>query len=536
MRSLAVIVLSALALFPAHALAKRETPVEQAKRTRTLLLGNGAEPRDLDPHVVNAFTDYNILVALFEGLTVLDEATSRPLPGVAEHWDISNDGLVYTFHLRADATWSNGDPVTAEDFVFSIERILSPELASQYAYLLFPLKGAEEYATAKTTDFSMVGARAIGPKTLQLTLAQPTPYLLSLTAHQAWFPVHKPTLLKFGKAHERGTRWTLPANFVGNGPFVLDVWEPEKRIVVKANPRHREGAESRIEQVVFFPYSDTAAEERAFRTGQLHATYGIPTSRIGHYRSQNPSPLRIEPLLETNFFRFNVTRPPFNDIRVRRALGMALDRETITRTVLQGTRLPAFSFVPPNTAGYQPTARAITDFETARRLLAEAGFPGGKGFPRVELQYCVQIIDPKVVEAIQEIWRRELGIEVALVSQEFRVHIDNQHSLSFQLSASRWIGDYDDPSTFTDLMLSQSGNNDSGWKNPTYDRLVAEAAQAREESSRHALLQKAEQLLIDEAPVTPLYFGTRTYLIRPEIRGWVPTLLGIHRYQKLSLE
>ena len=536
MRLSFVALLTACALLTSETFAKRETPAEAGLRTHTLLLGNGAEPRDLDPHVVIAYTDYNILVALFEGLTVLDEATSRPLPGMAEHWDISKDGLVYTFHLRTDAKWSNGDPVTAEDFVFSMERILTPEFASEYAYMLAPIKGAEDYTAGKIKAFAEVGVRALDPRTLQITLARPTPYLLSLAAHQSWFPVHKPTILKFGQAHQRGTAWTKPANIVSNGPFTLATWEPDQRIVVKKNPQHHDAAQNKIEEVVFFPIGDPAVEERNFRTGQLHATYSIPVSRVGAYRNQSPSPLRIEALLETNYFRFNVTKPPFNDPRIRRALSLAIDRAAIVRAVMQDTRLPAATLVPPNTAGYNSAARIATDFAASRQLLADAGFAGGKGFPKIEIQYSTPVIDPRVVEAIQEMWRRELGIEVALAPLEYRVHIDNQHILAFQISASRWIGDYNDPSTFTDLMTSQSGNNDTGWKSPAYDQLVESAARERDEAKRYALLQKAETLLLDDAPIAPIFFGTRTYLIRPEVKGWVPTLLGLHRYQTLSLE
>ena len=531
-----VALIAIAALSATDAFAKRETPVEQGLRTHTLLLGNGAEPRDLDPHIVIAYTDYNILIALFEGLTVLDEATSRPLPGMAERWDISSDSLVYTFHLRPDAKWSNGAPVTADDFVFSMERILSPELASEYAYMLAPIKGAEDYTAGKIKNFADVGVHALDPHTLQLTLARPTPYLLSLAAHQSWFPVPKATILKFGTAHQRSTAWTRPENFVGNGPFVLESWAPDERIVVKKNPLHHDAATNHLDQVVFFPIGDPSVEERNFRTGQLHLTYGIPVNRVATYRTQTPSPLRVEALLETNYFRFNVTKAPFDDVRVRRALSLAIDRATIVRTVLQDTRLPAYSLVPPNTAGYNSTGRAGTDFEAARQLLAAAGFPGGKGFPKVELQYSSPVIDPKIAEAVQEMWRRELGIDVALAQLEYRVQIDNQHVLAFQISASRWIGDYNDPSTFTDLMISQSGNNDTGWKNPGYDKLVEAAGRERDESKRYALLQQAEKLLLDEAPIAPIFFGTRTYLIRPEVKGWVPTLLGIHRYQTLSLE
>ena len=534
--SLLAVFTTSLFLLTTDAFAKRETPVEQGLRTHTLLIGNGAEPRDLDPHIVIAYTDYNILVALFEGLTVLDEATSRPLPGMAEHWDISNDGLVYTFHLRADAKWSNGDPVTAGDFVFSMERILSPGLASEYANMLAPIKGAEDYNAGKIKDFAEVGVHALDALTLQITLGRPTPYLLSLAAHQSWFPVHPATLLKFDAVHRRGTAWTKPSNIVTNGPFTLETWAPDERIVVKKNPHHHDAAQNHIEQVVFAPIGDPAVEERNFRTGQLHATYSLPVNRVENYRAQSPSPLRVEALLETNYFRFNVTQPPFNDPRVRRALSLAIDRALLVKSVLHDTRLPAYSFIPPNTAGYNSTGRAETDFAAARQLLAEAGFPDGHGFPKVEIQFSPPVIDPKAVEAIQEMWRRELKIDVTIAQLEYRVQIDNQHLLAFQISASRWIGDYNDPSTFTDLMTSQSGNNDTGWKNPTYDKLVDSAGRERDESKRYALLQQAEKLLLDEAPVAPLFFGTRTYLIRPEVKGWVPTLLGIHRYQTLSLE
>lgn len=516
--------------------AKRETPVDLASRTQTLLLGNGAEPRNLDPQVVNAYTDYNILIALFEGLTVFDEATSLPVPGVAESWDVSTDGLVYTFHLRPDAKWSNGDPVTADDFVFSFERILSPELASEYAYMLSPIRGAEDYTAGKLKDFARVGVRALDPRTLEISLARPTPYLLSLAAHQAWFPVPKNTVLKFGKIHDRSTAWTRPGNFVGNGAFVLEAWEPDQRIVVKKNPLYYGAALNKIAQVVFLPIGDPSVEERNFRTGQLHATYGLPVNRVPFYANQSPSPLRVDPLLETSYVRFNVTRPPFDNPRVRRAFSLAVDRGRIARKVTQGTRLEASSFVPPGTAGFVSTARVETDCDAARKLLADAGYPGGKGFPRVEIQYSTPIVDPRVVEAIQEMWRKELGVDVVLAPLEFRVQIDNQHQLAFQASVSRWVGDYNDPATFLDLMTSQSGNNDTGWKNSVYDALVETASGERDPAKRYALLQKAEQILLDEAPVSPLFFGTRTYLLRPEVKGWVPNILGIHRYQTLRLD
>jgi oligopeptide transport system substrate-binding protein len=515
---------------------KRETPVEAARRTRTLLLGNGAEPRDLDPHIITAFTDYNIIVALFEGLTVLDEATSQPAPGAAERWDISPDGLVYTFHLRREARWSNGDPVTANDFVFSIERALSPKLAAEYAYMLAPLRGAEDYTAGKLTDFTQVGAKALDAHTLQLTLTQPTPYLLALAASPSWNPVHEASLRRHGDIYARGTGWTRPGSLVVNGAFTLEEWSPDQRIVVKKNPHHHSAATNQLERVIFFPVADIGADERAFRSGQVHITYDVLPDRLDAWRRDAPDRLRVDPFLETLFLRFNTTRPPLDNKRVRQALARAIDREAITRTVLRGSRVPAHSLVPPNTAGYNSTASIPSDFEAARRLLAEAGYPGGKGLPRIEIQMNVDPINASVFEALQQMWRRELGVDAVLSQLEYRVYLDNQNTLSYGASRSRWIGDYNDPSTFTDLFIGSGGNNDTGWASPDYDRLVARAAGEQDTTRRFALLQQAEALLLEDAVIAPIFYGTRTYLLHPDVKGWRPSLLGIHLYQKLRIE
>lgn len=514
---------------------KRETPVEAALRTKTLLLGNGAEPADLDPHIAVAYTDYNILVALFEGLTVIDEASSKPLPGAAARWDISADGLVYTFHLRPDAVWSNGDPVTAQDFVFSIERILNPKLASDYAYMLDVLAGAADYTAGKLTDFSQVGAKALDDRTLQLTLARPTPYLLSLTAHQAWFPVHRASVLKAGAPHARGTGWTQPGALVSNGPFTLVEWKPDQHILVVKNPRHHDAATNQIEAVKFFPVADPGVDERAFRAGQVHITYDVLPDRLDAWRREDPAKLRVDPFLETFYIRFNTTKPPFDDVRVRRALSLAIDREAIAGPVMRGSRTPAYSLVPPDTAGYTSTTAVRTDFAEAKKLLAEAGYLGGKGFPKFEVKMNADPVNTKVFEAIQQMWRKELGIDCTLSSEDFRVYLTTMQTLAFDALRSRWVGDFNDPATFTDLFTSTSGNNNTGWKNPAYDRLIAAASRELDTGKRFDLLRQAEAIVLDEVPATPVFYGTRTYLIHPDVKGWVPALLGVHRYQTLHL-
>ncbi len=530
--------LAALTLLLALPLAgcrPRETPVESARLSRTLLVGNGAEPSDLDPHVAVAFTDSTLLVALFEGLTVIDEATSKPLPGAAASWDISADGLTYTFHLRPDGVWSNGDPVTAQDFVFSIERILSPKLASDYAYMLDVLAGAADYTAGKLSDFEKVGAKALDARTLQLTLVRPTPYLLSLTAHQAWYPVHPTSVRRHGDIHARGTGWTRPGALVGNGPFVLAEWRPDQHILVNKNPRYHGAAQNQIEAVKFFPVADPGVDERAFRAGQLHVTYDVLPDRLDAWRREAPGQLRVDPFLEVFYVRFNTTRAPFDDVRVRRALSLAIDRDAIAGPVMRGSRAPARSFVPPNTAGYTSTAAVPTDYPAARKLLAEAGFPGGKGFPKIEIKMNADPVNTKVFEAIQQMWRKELGIDSTLSSMDFRVYIDTMQTLAFDVLRSRWVGDFNDPATFTDLFTSTSGNNNTGWKNPAYDRVVAAAALEQETSRRFELLRQAELILVEETPATPVFFGARTYLIHPDVRGWEPALLGIHRYQTIRL-
>ena len=528
-------------LLSTSACSRRQTAADSARADQTLLLGNGAEPGDLDPHLATAFTEFNIILALGEGLTAIDETSGLPVPATAASWDVSADGLRYTFHLRPDAKWSDGTAVTAADFVFSYERILRPALASEYAYMLFPIRGAESFNAGTSTDFATVGVTAPDARTLVVELASPTPYLLGLAAHQAWFPVHPPTILKFGKIDQRGTTWTRPENHIGNGAYRLATWVPNDRIEVVRQPHHYSVSApgydpaSSIQRVLFFPTDNIPADESAYRAGQRHVTYDLLPDRIATYRAQSPSPLHIDPLLETLYLRFNVTRPPLGDVRVRRALSLAVDREAIAASVLQGSRVPAYHFTPPGTGGYTATARQSHDPAAARALLAEAGFPGGKDFPRLEVLMNTDAINSRVLEAIQAMWKRELGIDVALVSQDFRVYLDAMKGLRYDIARARWIGDYNDPNTYLDMFLTGGGNNQTGWSSATYDALIAEAARTRSPAARFDLFQQAESVLLDEAPIAPVVFGARVHLVHPDVQNWHGSLLGVRRYQTLRI-
>lgn len=514
----------------------RETPVEAGTRSGTLHLAISAEPRDLDPHILVAYNDMIISLALFEGLTAIDEKTSQPIAAAAERWETSDDGLTWTFHLRPDLKWSDGAPLTAEDFVFSLRRVLSPKLASEYAYVLFSIVGAEEFNAGKLTDPARLGVKAPDARTLVLTLVQANPALPAILSLPAAFPVPRRVIEKQGGVDDRANRWTRPEFLVGNGPLRPTEWTPNRRIVTVRNEHYRDAAGMKLNSVVFYPYENAVAQEAAFRSGQLHLTNEVPLSKIAAYRKGDQAArLRLDRFLETAFLRFNTERAPLNDRRVRQALGRAIDRVALVENVTLAGQQAARSLTPPDTAGYTARAAMADDPEGARRLLAEAGFPGGKGFPKLEIMTFTNELNQRLLEAIQQMWRKELGIEVTLALKEQRVWLDDERQKNYAISAARWIGDYVDPSTFLEVFLSNSGNNATGWAQPEYDRLVRAGGAEIRAGQREALYQQAEAILLDEAPIAPIYHGTRSFLIHPAVVGWEPSLLGFHRYQTISL-
>ncbi|HVU26008.1 MAG TPA: peptide ABC transporter substrate-binding protein [Opitutus sp.] len=516
--------------------ARRESPAAEGRRTRTLLIGNQNEPATLDPQLVDAYTDDIILAALFEGLTVIDERTSKPLPGVAERWDVTPDGLTYTFHLRADARWSNGDPVTAGDFAFSFQRILTPAFGANYSYMLWPIKNAEAFNKGKIPDFSAVGIQVLDDHTLRLHLERPTPYLPALATHNTWMPVHRANLEKYGRIDDRANPWSLPGHLVSNGAFTLSEWSPNARVVVTKNPDYWDAAHTWLNRVIFFPTENADTEERNYRAGQLHITYDVPKSKIPAYRAQSPSPLRVDPLFNLIYLNFNVTKPPFTDARVRRAFALAVDRETLSHDVLFGAYAPAHSIVPPDCGGYTSRAGVPTDYDEARRLLAEAGFPGGKGFPTIPVQVLNDEAEPRIMETLQAAWQRELGIRITIEPYEQKTWLQNQRTLSHTLGVLGWTADFADPITFLDLFRSGNGNNWTGWADPAYDALLDRAANTADPQARFEIFQKAEAYILQAAPVAPLFYHTRTYLMKPYVQGWPPSPIGLHRFQLVHFD
>jgi oligopeptide transport system substrate-binding protein len=350
---------------------------------------------------------------------------------------------------------------------------------------------------------------------LEITLASPTPYFLSLLSHYSWFPIHLPTIQKYGPAFERGSRWTRPGRFVGNGPFTLEVG---------------------LNAIVFHTIDSNDVEERAFRSGQLHVTDSIPVNRLDLYRREHPELLRVDPYLGTYFFRVNVTRPASNNRLVGRALAMAIDRQAIVENVWRGGQLPAGCFTPPNTAGYTCETSIPYDPNGARKLLVDAGYPDARGLPPIEILFNSSENHKLTAEAIQQMWRKELNVNAGLVNQEEKVYFDSRRQMNYQIIRSTWIGDYNDPNSFLNIWTTGGGNNQTGWSNADYDRLISEAEKTADQTARHAAFQKAEAILLDDAPILPVYFYTHAFLIHPSVKGWFPTILDHHPYKYVRLE
>jgi len=476
--------------------AKRESnPSAQILR-----ISQRNEPATLDPQLATLPDEFFIIRALSEGLLVPNPAGGAPLPGVAERWEASADGLSWTFHLRANSRWSNGDPVTAADFVSAIGRVRNPATPAPKA----PLFAALQQATAPDA------------RTLVLHLKQVTPDLPSLAASGPWIPVHLATVAKHGPA------WTRPGNFVGNGPFTLAEWSPNQRLIVRKNPNYWDAAAVQLDEIQFLAFDNGDTEERAFRAGQVDVTMGVPVAKLDSYQAASPAVLHTVPLHETRYLALNTARPPLNDVRVRRALSLALDRRILADKVLKGGQRPAYTLVPAGLGGYTPAPAVTEDRDEARRLLAAAGFPGGKNFPKLELSTWGA--STTVLEAIQQAWRAELGVEIGLLQREARTHLAALAAGDYDLGFATAIPDYDSAGDVLSRLVSGQAENYPHWSNATYDRLV----------SAHRL-QDAEKLLLDEMPVIPLYFNAKNFLLRPAVHGWREDALWTRYYKNVSL-
>lgn len=519
------------------ACGRGESNVVQGNREGILHFGNGAEPQGLDPHVVTGIPESLIISALFEGLTVKNPYTLESEPGVAQSWDISDDGLTITFHLNPKARWSNGDPMTAEDYVWTWRRALHPAMGNQYGYMLYPLKNAEEFATGKIQDFSDVGVKALDEHTLQVQLDTPTPYFIQLMDHHSTFALHRPTIEKHGKATDRFTPWTRVENIVSNGAFRLKDWQLNRRLSVEKSDTYWDQDRVQLNGIVFYPTENIASEERMFRVEQLHYTQTIPLEKMPVYRAMTDSPYANAPYLGTYYYLLNINRPPLDDLRVRQALSMAVDRERLNNTVLHRSNVPAYSITPPGTLGYQPPDVFAYDVEAAQSLLAAAGFPDGEGWPGLELTYNTSESHLKIAVALQQMWKDTLNIDITLANQEWKVYLDSVDQMNFQMARRGWIGDYVDPNNFLDLFLCDGGNNSTGFCDPIYDELIKrQAPQAKSREERYAIFNQAETRLMEQMPIIPIYTYTSNHLINTSVKGLPPNLMDYVNFRYIWLD
>ncbi len=502
-----------LCVFFLSACARKNPAPSAESAPQVLRLSQRNEPADLDPATATLPDEFFVIRALAEGLVTAGPDGQTPQPAAAARWEISPDALTYTFHLRPEARWSNGDPVTSGDFIASYRRLLSPATAAPKAPLFFPVKNARAFTTGTVTDFSAVGFTAPDPQKLVVTLEHPTPAFLLYVASGPWLPVHPATVVKHGRT------WTQPAHHIGNGPFILAEWRQQQRIVVKKNPAYRAAATVRLDEIQFLRFDSGDTEERAYRAGQIDVTMSVPVSKIETYARERPAEIFQTPLAETRYLTFNNRRPPLDDPRVRRALSLAIDREKITTLVLRGGQLPATTFLPPSVR-VEPDLRAgspnsnSVSVETAAALLAAAGFPAGKDFPRLELTGWSQT---PVLEAIQAMWKSTLGIDVAITLREAKVHLASLREGTYDIGFINEIPDLADAASSLENFTTGAPGNYPGWSDSRYDALFAPRPLA---SPPKLEAGAAEALLLEAAPIAPLYFNTKNWLKSPRVQGW----------------
>ncbi len=539
-RTIAVLALAAALL----ALALRAVSSARLPRADFTWV-NSAEVTSLDPATTTGIPEGRVLRFLFEGLCVKDPFTLAPRPGVAESWAVSTDGLEYSFHLRPDARWSNGDLVTAHDFAASFERLLDPRTGAEYAYQLWCVRGARAFTNdvdargAPVHGFDTVAIRARDARTLAIELEHPVPYFLDLCASCALMPVHVASIraLQQRAPDTWYVDWMRPENLVTNGPYGIAERRINDRIRFVKHDGYWDRDNVAFATVDCLTVEHTGTRLNLYLSGEVGWVDGVPGSLLLPLRERED--MNPAPYFASAFYRFNVTRPPFDDPRVRRALALCVDRRAITENITRAGEIPTFSFVPPGLAGYageaMKHARESTyedsfarDVAESRALLAEAGFgPGGAPLPTVEIHYNTQGNQKDIAEVIGDGWRRHLGLDVKFLNQEWKVFLAAQRSLAFDVSRSSWIGDYPDALSFLEIFASTSENNRTGWSDPRYDALLARATR-EDPSERARLLAEAESLLLDALPILPLYVLVTTNLVDPRLGGFGANVLDEH--------
>ncbi|MDH1756557.1 oligopeptide ABC transporter substrate-binding protein OppA [Citrobacter braakii] len=491
----------------------------QLAEKQTLVRNNGSEVQSLDPHKIEGVPESNINRDLFEGLLISD-VDGKPSPGVAEKWE-NKDFKVWTFHLRKDAKWSDGTPVTAQDFVYSWQRLANPNTASPYAsYLQYGHIVNIDDIIAGKKPITDLGVKALDDHTFEVTLSEPVPYFYKLLVHSSVSPVPKAAVEKYGE------KWTQPANIVTNGAYKLKDWVVNERIVLERNTNYWDNAKTVINQVTYLPISSEVTDVNRYRSGEIDMTYNnMPIELFQKLKKEIPNEVHVDPYLCTYYYEINNQKEPFNDVRVRTALKLALDRDIIVNKVKNQGDLPAYSFTPPYTDGAKLVEPEWFKWsqekrnEEAKKLLAEAGYTAEKPLT-FDLLYNTSDLHKKLAIAAASIWKKNLGANVKLENQEWKTFLDTRHQGNYDVSRAGWCADYNEPTSFLNMVLSDSSNNTVHYKSPAFDKLIADTLKVTDEAQRSELYSKAEQQLDKDSAIVPVYYYVNARLVKPWVGGY----------------
>ncbi len=496
--------------------------------------GNGSEPQTLDPHRAEGVPAANILRDLYEGL-VSEAPDGKLVPGVALSWDLSADGTRYIFHLRKNVRWSNGDPLTAQDFVYSFRRSINPVTGSRYSQVLSCITNVDAIIAGDESVESL-GVKALGKHTLQISLKAPTPYFLSLLTHSTTYPVHKATVEQW-QGH-----FSRPGRLVSNGAYRLTDWVVQSKITLDKNSNYWNAQQAQIDRVIYYAIDDASQELQRYWADEIDWTESIPIGQVDWVRNKFADQLTISPYLGTYYYGLNVTRPPFKDQPgLRRALWLTIDRDTIVKKITAAGELPAYSWIPPGVMHYQ--VQQTMDYEwtserrlsEARRLYKQAGYSADNPL-KLELLYNTSDNHKRIALAVASMWRETLGVETELVNEEWKVFLEHRQQLDrTQVIRGGWIADYNDAWSFAELLQSRNEMNNTGYMNPEYDAALSRASVESDLNKRQQLLQKAERILLHDAPIIPIFFYVSKSLIKPAIKGFAENVMDHHYSKHLSL-
>ena len=502
---------------------------------QVLRRGNGPDVETLDPHRVEGVAASDVLRDMFEGL-VTTGVDAEPIPGVAERWEVSEDGRQYRFHLRDDARWSNGDAVTAHDFVAGLRRSVDPATGSNYSKILSPIRNADEVIDGKLPPDALA-VTAVDELTLEVELTGPTPYFLSQLSHSSAYPIHRPSLEQWGRDFAREGR------LISNGAYQLQRWRLQSHIELVRNPHYWDNANTRIDRVFFYSIEDINAEYQRYRAGEIDWTSAVPITLLPQIKRTLPDDLRMHPYMGVYYYGVNLTRAPFKDNpKLRLALNMAIDRKLIAERVLGDVQQAADGWIPPGVQNHRHAKFEWAEWpreqrlEKARQLYAEAGYSAANP-ARVEILYNTSDDHKKLATVVSAMWKQWLGVETELRNQEWKVYLQSRRQKTqTEVFRAGWIGDYNDPNTFMEILQSNHGMNDVGYDSKVYDSLLFEASQEPDLERRAWLMQAAEAQLLEDLPVIPIYFYNSKRLVRPTLKGWKGNVMDQHRSQTMYFE